>query len=113
MRKKKYQSEILQEGDRWTARITRQITSRKSIVSKQQGEFMSETEAQEWVQTNLAKFVDTQKNANSRQSVNRKEQEEVKRQRSSRRAKKTEATKLEKAESAVADAQLEAQSTED
>ncbi len=103
MSKKKYQSEIRREGNCWTARITRQITSRKSIVSKQQNGFINEMEAQEWASTNLTKFIDTQKNANSRQSVNRKEQAELKRQRSSRRAKKTEANKLQNTDSAATD----------
>lgn len=98
MSSKKYQSEVLQEGDTWTARITRQVTSRKSMVSKQQDGFSNETEAQAWVETNLAEFVNTQKSANSRQGTSRKGQEEMKRQRSSRRAEKTEIAKREKAE---------------
>ena len=77
MSSKKYQSEVLQEGDIWTARITRQITSRKSIVSKQQDGFSSETEAQAWVKINLAEFISTQKSANSRQGTSRKGQEET------------------------------------
>jgi hypothetical protein len=93
MSSKKYQSEILQEGDHWTARITRQITSRKSLVSKQQEGFTSEAEAQAWVDTNMAEFISTQKSANKRQGGSRKDQEEVKRQRSSRRAEKTEIAK--------------------
>lgn len=96
MSSKKYQSEVLQEGDTWTARITRQVTSRKSIVSKQQQDFSSEADAQTWVETNLAEFVNTQKSANSRQGTSRKSQEEIKRQRSSRRAEKTEIAKREK-----------------
>ena len=64
MSSKKYQSEILQDGDNWLARITRQVTSRKSIVSKQQDGFKSEAQAQAWVEENLAEFISTQKNAN-------------------------------------------------
>lgn len=97
MSSKKYQSEILQDGDSWTARITRQVTSRKSLVSKQQEAFTSEAEAQAWVETNMAEFISTQKNANSRQGSSRKDQQEIKLQRSSRRAEKTAITKREKA----------------
>jgi len=49
MSSKKYQSEVLQDDDNWTARITRQVTSRKSIVSKQKEGFASEGDAQAWV----------------------------------------------------------------
>jgi len=102
MSSKKYQSEVLQDDDNWTARITRQVTSRKSIVSKQKEGFASEGDAQAWVEITMAEFISTQKKANSRQGSSRKEQEEIKRQRSSRRAEKTEIAKREKAESALA-----------
>ncbi|MBL4672833.1 MAG: DUF3622 domain-containing protein [Arenicella sp.] len=102
MSSKKYQSEVLQDGDSWTARITRQITSRKSHVSKQQEGLASEAEANAWVETNMAEFINTQKSANSRQGGNRKDQEEIKRQRSARRAEKTEIAKRDKKESELA-----------
>jgi len=102
MSSKKYQSEILQEGDNWTARITRQVTSRKSLISKQQDGFNSEAEASVWAAAALADFISTQKSANTRQTASRKNLEEVKRQRSSRRAEKTEAAKRKKAESVLA-----------
>lgn len=98
MSSKKYQSEILSNGNTWSARITRQVTSRKSIVSKEQDGFSNEADAQSWVETNLAEFVTTQKTANSRQGSNRKELEEIKRQRSNRRAEKTETAKRDKEE---------------
>jgi hypothetical protein len=102
MSSKKYQSDVVQDGALWTASITRQVTSVKSIVSKQQDGFASEAEAQAWVDTHLAEFISTQKNANSRQGSSRKDQEEMKRLRSSRRAEKTEAAKREKEELALA-----------
>ena len=102
MSSKKYQSEVVQDGDNWTARITRQITSRKSLVSKQQEGLASEAEANAWVDTNIAEFINTQKSANSRQGSNRKEHEEIKRHRSSRRAEKTEIAKRDKKESELA-----------
>ena len=102
MSSKKYQSDVVQDGAQWTARITRQITSRKSIISKQQEGFSNEAEAVAWAETNLTDFISTQKNANSRQGSSRKDQQEVKRLRSSRRAEKTETAKREK-EALVAD----------
>jgi len=70
MSSKKYQSEILQEGDNWTARITRQVTSRKSLISKQQDGFNSEAEASVWAAAALADFISTQKSANTRPNKN-------------------------------------------
>jgi hypothetical protein len=102
MSSKKYQSDVIQDGGEWVARITRQISSVKSIVSKQQGGFASDTEAQAWADTNLAEFISIQKNANSRQGSSRKDHKEVKRLRSSRRAEKTETAKRERAELALA-----------
>lgn len=99
MSSKKYRSEIEQHGDSWTARITRQVTSRKSITSKQQDGFNTEPEAQAWVDATLPEFISTQQNANTRHDSSRKEQQEIKRQRSSRRAEKTESVKREKIES--------------
>jgi len=36
MSSKKYQTEVLEENGKWTARITRKLSSKKSTVSKQQ-----------------------------------------------------------------------------
>ncbi|MFT6408671.1 MAG: hypothetical protein ACJAQ6_002091 [Arenicella sp.] len=111
MSSKKYQSEVLQDGDNWMARITRQVTSRKSLVSKQQDGFTNQADAQAWVETNMAEFINTQKSANSRQGGSRKDQEEVKRQRSSRRAEKTEIAKNAKKESEIAEQSTKADSS--
>ena len=97
MSSKKYKSKISKDGETWVASITRQVTSRKSIVSKKQEGFSSETEAQSWADSNLSEFINTQKTANSRQGTHRKDQDEIKRQRSSRRAQKADLAKREKA----------------
>lgn len=104
MASKKYQTNVSQSGDTWTAQITRQITSRKVHVSKEQADFASETEAQEWADATLMEFVGTQKTANQRQGTSRKEAEEIKRLRSARRADKTEAAKLAKEQAENAEA---------
>ncbi|MFT4634398.1 MAG: hypothetical protein ACI854_001098 [Arenicella sp.] len=108
MSSKKYQSEVLQDGDDWVARITRQVTSVKSLVSKQQDGFANQAEAQAWVETNMAEFINTQKSANSRQGGSRKDQEEVRRLRSSRRAEKTETAKNAKKDAELAEQTPEA-----
>ncbi len=101
MSSKKYQSEVLEENGQWIARINRRLSSRKSKVSKEQGGFSSEPEAQAWADDALSEFINTQQTANSRQSENRKLNDEVKRQRSSRRSEKTELAKQAKEQAAL------------
>lgn len=94
---KKYQINVEQNKDTWLAQITRQVTSRKKVVTKQQDDFASEAEAQTWAEQTLAEFIKTQQGSNARRGANRKASEDVKTQRSSRRAEKTLAAKIEKA----------------
>jgi hypothetical protein len=95
---KKYSANIETNGNTWTAQITRQITSRKTHVSKEQDGFASEQEAQEWAELQLAEFTKTQDTNNQRHSAQRKTNEEGRLQRSSRRAEKTLEAKNKKAE---------------
>lgn len=111
MTSKKYQTNVIQNDDSWTAQITRQITSRKVHVSKEQGNFKSESEATDWANEALTEFVSTQKKANERQGSSRKETEETKRLRSARRAEKTEAAKLAKEEALNNEAMTDADAT--
>lgn len=90
---KKYDIRIAPSGDTWLAQITRQITSKKTTVSKQQDGFESEHAAQAWAEQALVDFIATLKTRNKRHGVQRKEDEEIKRQRASRRADKTAAAK--------------------
>lgn len=71
----------------------RQVTSRKTTISKQQGDFASQAEAQQWAEAALAEFSNKQSAANTRQNRQRKEVEEQRMQRSARRAEKTAAAK--------------------
>lgn len=94
---KKYQINIEQNKDKWVAQITRQVTSRKKVVTKQQDDFKTEAEAQTWAEQTLAEFIKTQQGSNARHGANRKANEDIKVKRSSRRAEKTLAAKAEKA----------------
>lgn len=94
---KKYQRIIVQRGDTWTAQIVRQVSSKKTHVSKEQCDFTSEQEAMDWGEAALAEFTATQSSSNRRHAEQRKKNEELKRQRSSRRADKTAAAKEAKA----------------
>ncbi len=96
MSSKKYHTHVEQNGDHWTAQIVRQVTKHKTHVSKQQGDFSSEADANAWAEDALGEFVNKQQQANARQGSQRKETEEIRRQRSERRAEKTEIAKLNK-----------------
>ena len=112
MSSKKYQSEVLEENGQWIARINRRLSSRKSKVSKEQGGFSSESEAQAWADEALSEFINTQQTANSRQGESRKLNDEVKRQRSNRRSEKTELAKQAKEQAALDQGALDNQSSE-
>lgn len=94
MSSKKYRVNIEQTGDSWAAQIVRQVSKHKTHVSAEQTGFADQAEAQTWADGKLAEFIATQQTANTRQAEQRKESEEVKLQRSTRRAEKTEAAKL-------------------
>ncbi len=61
---KKYESRVIEsvvaEGaaKEWTAEITRRATAKKTVVSKTQGGFTSEAEAQSWAEKELAVFLE-------------------------------------------------------
>ena len=82
----------------WKAQIHRQITSKKTIVSKQQDGFASEAKAKEWAEQQLTEFTSTQGASNQRHGEQRKLNEEERRSRSNRRAEKTLKAKQAKAE---------------
>lgn len=85
----KYQAEITQADDGWQAQIKRQVTSRKTTVSKQQDGFASEAEARSWADEQLTEFTGKQQAANLRQNKNRKQAEQTRTERSTRRSEKT------------------------
>lgn len=72
MSRNKYQYQIEQsEDNKWSASITRKITSKKTIVSKQQDGFTTEKEAQEWSETELKAFMENQQALNTRRAKRR------------------------------------------
>lgn len=105
---KKYDLEISQSADLWLAKVTRKVNSRKRVITKEQGGFKSETEAKEWADLALAELTSKQRSSNDSHLQKRKENEEIKRLRSERRAAKTEQDKLD----ALAAAETEAKTAE-
>ena len=57
----------------WSAEISRQVTSRKTIVSKREMGFESQELAQEWAEKELAGFVKNQAERNDRKAAQRQE----------------------------------------
>jgi len=63
---KKFDIVLIEEGASWTAQITRRVTARKTIVSKAQDGFASESDAQTWADEQLEVFVKTIAQRNQR-----------------------------------------------
>ena len=73
----KFDYRIVEKRNAWAAEITRQVTSRRTVVSKRQLGFESEAEAVEWAQKELVEFAKTQAVRNDRKSEQRTEKEEM------------------------------------
>ena len=69
---KKYDVRIVKDKKGWIAEITRQVTSKKTVVSKSQGGFASEEEAQAWGETELKIFMQNLAEQNKRRAEKRK-----------------------------------------
>lgn len=65
---KKYDYRVMQDAAGWSAEIIRKITSKKTGVSKSQGGFATEAEAQEWAQSELKVFLQKLTQQNKRDS---------------------------------------------
>ncbi|GAL11367.1 pressure-regulated ORF-like protein [Vibrio astriarenae] len=72
---KKFAVRVVEKREGWCAEITRQVTSRKTTVSKRQMGFASEAEAQAWGEQELAGFIKNQTERNLRKSAQRKERQ--------------------------------------
>ncbi len=92
----KYKTNIQQVNSSWLAQITRQVTSKKTTITKQQADFATESQANEWADTELKKMLTTQASSNQRHDKSRKKNTEIAQQRSVRRAKKTALAKASK-----------------
>ena len=68
---KKFDYQIKQDANTWSAEITRRVSARRSSISKQQDGFATEALAIEWATTELAGFLEKQKEANARKSERR------------------------------------------
>lgn len=71
MAKGKYGYRIQQDDESWMAEITRKVTSRKIKVSKREGGFPTEADAEEWAKKELAIFLANLEQRNKRRSIER------------------------------------------
>ncbi|MGH1463576.1 MAG: DUF3622 domain-containing protein [Neptuniibacter sp.] len=73
---KKYSYHLIQKGDSWSAEILRQASHKKTVVSKRQGDFKTEAEAEAWAEQTLKGFLEQQVERNKRKSEKRTLREE-------------------------------------
>ncbi len=68
---KKYDYRVVQADSDWSAEIVRRVTTKKTVVSKSQGGFKTESEAKEWGETELKNFSKNLNARNKRRSEQR------------------------------------------
>ncbi|MGF1910995.1 DUF3622 domain-containing protein [Vibrio kasasachensis] len=73
---KKFAIRVVEKRAGWTAEIIRQVTSRKTLVSKRQAGFETEELAQAWAENELLGFVKNQAERNERKGQQRVERQE-------------------------------------
>lgn len=71
IKNKKYDFLVVQDGDRWRTDITRRVSSKRSTVSKSQGDFSSEAEAKKWGEEELKAFLKKLDEQNKRRAKQR------------------------------------------
>lgn len=69
---KKFAIRLSEKRNGWCAEITRQVTSRKTVVSKRETGFETEQEANAWAEKELAGFIKNQTERNARKAQQRK-----------------------------------------
>jgi hypothetical protein len=74
---KKYDYQVIAEGETWSVKILRQASARKVVVSKRQDGFATEDEAKAWGEAELQQFMEQQKERNKRKAERREERDEA------------------------------------
>lgn len=73
---KKYSARITQQKSNWSAEILRQVSNKKTRVSKRQDDFATESEAQAWAEEELKQFLQQQVERNKRKAEKRAQRAE-------------------------------------
>ncbi len=68
---KKYDFSVLQQESSWAVAIIRQVTSTKTVITKSQEGFASESEAQAWGEAELSAFLHKLTERNKRRKAGR------------------------------------------
>jgi len=74
---KKFDYRVVEKRNGWAAEIIRQVSARRTTISKRQADFATEAEATEWAEKALAEFVQSQVERNKRKAQQRKAVDEV------------------------------------
>ncbi|TKF83224.1 DUF3622 domain-containing protein [Vibrio breoganii] len=72
---KKFTVRTIEKRNGWCAEIVRQVTSRRTTVSKREMGFETEAQAQAWGEKELEGFVKTQVERNKRKAADRKSED--------------------------------------
>jgi len=72
---KKYSYRTVKHGASWTAEILRRKTSTENVISKSQSGFSTESDAQEWGESELKSFLLSLKERNKRHSEQREKKQ--------------------------------------
>ena len=73
---KKYDYRIAKNRKNWKAEIIRQVTSRKTVVSKRKTGFLTEAEAKNWAENELQSFIENLSKRNERRAKQRERRNE-------------------------------------
>ncbi|NOI66557.1 DUF3622 domain-containing protein [Vibrio sp. 99-8-1] len=73
---KKFSYNVVEKRSGWTAEIVRQVSSKRSVVSKREMGFESEADAIAWAEKELPSFIALQADRNKRKSAMRKADQE-------------------------------------
>ncbi|WP_415903387.1 DUF3622 domain-containing protein [Neptuniibacter sp. QD29_5] len=84
---KKYDFQLVAEGETWSAKILRQASARKTVISKQQDGFATEDEAKVWAEAELEQFMSQQVERNKRKAEKREERAEIEARQAEARAR--------------------------
>lgn len=103
---KKFAIRVSEKRNGWCAEITRQVTSRKTSVSKRETGFETEAQAQEWAEKELAGFIQNQAARNDRKGEARKVRIE-REERLAQEAAEKKARRIEQAKLAAAQAEID------
>ncbi|WP_394203381.1 DUF3622 domain-containing protein [Shewanella waksmanii] len=77
LKSKKYDLRVVEVDGSWAGQITRRMTARKTIVSKEQAGFETEQQAQDWAEQALQSFLEGLVERNDRKAKARGERTEA------------------------------------